>query len=428
MTNSQAIICIDDEPTILQSLQRELRSTLGNEVEIEIASGGGEALELLAELLEEGFDIPLIISDYVMPEMKGDEVLERIHRISPDSLKIMLTGQASFEGVTNAINGAQLYRYIAKPWEMDDLTLTVKEALKSYVQARQLAQQNIQLKAMNQELEQLNQAFVRFVPREFLECLNRDSIADVQLGDQVEQKMSILFADIRAFTRLSEAMTPPENFAFINQYLALMEPAIVQNQGFIDKYMGDGIMALFGQTPNTAVQAGVEMLRSLHEFNAQRSQEQREPISIGIGINTGQLMLGTVGGPCSMSSTVISDAVNLAARLEKLTKRYGISLVISGYTYGALDNPQQFAIRWIGQAQVKGKSEMIAAYEVFEADPLELKAGKRQTQQIFEEACKLHHQQQFNQAQQLFEQCLAQVPGDEVARNYLDRYNTDELI
>jgi len=428
MTKSQAIICIDDEPTILQSLQRELRTTLGKEVEIEIASGGDEALELLAELLEEGFDIPLIISDYVMPEMKGDEVLKRIHQMSPDSLKIMLTGQASFEGVTNAINGAKLYRYIAKPWEMDDLTLTVREAVKSYVQARQLAQQNAQLKAMNQELERLNRAFVRFVPSEFLDCLNRESIADVQLGDQVERKMSVLFSDIRAFTRLSEAMTPQENFAFINQYLARMEPAIVQNSGFIDKYIGDGIMALFGQTPNTAVQAGVDMLHALHELNAVRREQDQEPIAIGIGINTGQLMLGTVGGPCSMSGTVISDAVNLASRLETLTKRYGISLIISGCTFGLLENPDQFAIRWIGQAQVKGKSDMIAAYEVFEADPSELKAGKLQTQQIFEDACTLHHQKEFAQARQLFEQCVAQVPEDQVAQNYLDRYNNDELI
>lgn len=152
------IICIDDEPTVLSSLKRELKSALGDAVELETALGGIDALELLEELIEEGSNIALVIVDYIMPDLKGDEVLKRIHDVLPDTLKIMLTGQATIEGVTNAINSAKLYRYIAKPWQTEDLSLTVKEALKSYCQQHQLAEQNIKIRANESRFNQFLEA------------------------------------------------------------------------------------------------------------------------------------------------------------------------------------------------------------------------------------------------------------------------------
>jgi PAS domain S-box-containing protein len=150
------IICVDDEQTILDSLEVELQKALGDEYLIETAQSSEEALQLLSELLEEQYEVPLVIADYLMPDIKGDELLKRIHAISPKSLKIMLTGQASLEAVGNAIKYAKLYRYIAKPWETEDLRLTVKEAVNSYLQDKKLAQQNAQLQQMNQELAKLN--------------------------------------------------------------------------------------------------------------------------------------------------------------------------------------------------------------------------------------------------------------------------------
>jgi signal transduction histidine kinase len=154
--NKPIIICVDDEQTILDSLEIELQKTLGDEYLIETAAGSEEALELLEELLNEQYEVPLVISDYLMPHMKGDELLKRIHTLSPKTLKIMLTGQADLEAVGNAIKYAKLYRYIAKPWQFEDLKLTVKEAINSYLQDKKINQQTIQLQQMNQELEQLN--------------------------------------------------------------------------------------------------------------------------------------------------------------------------------------------------------------------------------------------------------------------------------
>ena len=155
MNNKPVIICVDDEPIILESLKIELKKVLGEEHLLETAEGGEDALELIEELLAEGCEIVAVISDYLMPNIKGDELLKQIHRISPKTIKIMLTGQADLEAVANTIKYAKLYRYISKPWQSEDLKLTVKEAVNSYFMEKQLAEQNAQLQKLNQELETL---------------------------------------------------------------------------------------------------------------------------------------------------------------------------------------------------------------------------------------------------------------------------------
>ncbi|MEO6861406.1 MAG: PAS domain S-box protein [Microcoleus sp.] len=155
MNNKPVIICVDDEPIILESLKIELKKGLGEEHLLETAEGGEEALELIDELLEEGCEIVAVISDYLMPNIKGDELLKQIHTILPKTIKIMLTGQADLEAVANTIKYAKLYRYISKPWQSEDLKLTLKEAVNSYFMEKQLAEQNAQLQKLNQELESL---------------------------------------------------------------------------------------------------------------------------------------------------------------------------------------------------------------------------------------------------------------------------------
>ncbi|MBD0392342.1 MAG: PAS domain S-box protein, partial [Microcoleus sp. C1-bin4] len=150
------IICVDDEQTILDSLEIDLLKAFEDKYLIETAQSGEEALELLSELLAEQYEVPVVISDQIMPNMKGDELLRSVYAISPNTLKIMLTGQADLEAVANAINYAKLYRYIPKPWQCDDLKLTVTEAIYRYFQDKQLAEKQIELQEMNQELAKLN--------------------------------------------------------------------------------------------------------------------------------------------------------------------------------------------------------------------------------------------------------------------------------
>ena len=270
------------------------------------------------------------------------------------------------------------------------------------------------------ELFQLNEAFSRFVPRQFLQFLNRDSVVDVQLGDQVQQEMSVLFADIRDFTTLSEKMTPQDNFKFINAFLSRMEPAIIENQGFIDKYIGDAVMALFSGEADNAVKAGIAMLHRVAEYNQHRANSNYMPIQVGIGINTGSLMLGTVGGDSRMDSTVISDAVNLAARIERLTKKYGVSLLISHHTFSQLQDANEYAFRIIDRVKVKGKSVAVTVYEIFDADAPEIREKKLTTKLEFEQALLLYHLEKFSVAAKLFEYCLYINPTDTAARIYLE--------
>ncbi|MEG4029244.1 MULTISPECIES: adenylate/guanylate cyclase domain-containing protein, partial [unclassified Microcoleus] len=270
------------------------------------------------------------------------------------------------------------------------------------------------------ELFQLNKAYERFVPNQFLHFLEKSSILDVELGDQVQLEMSVIFSDIRDFTTLSESMTPEENFHFINAYLSRMESAIIENHGFIDKYIGDAIMALFSGNADNAVNASIAMLHQLQVYNQERVNSGYAPIKIGIGINTGNLMLGTVGGQNRMDTTVISDAVNLASRVEGLTKNYGVALLITQQTFNKLANPSNYAMRMIAQISVKGKVQLSTIYEVFEADMPETKRGKLATKDLFDQGLSLYRQQKFIQATELFAQCLNLCPSDQVAQIYFD--------
>jgi PAS domain S-box-containing protein len=271
------------------------------------------------------------------------------------------------------------------------------------------------------KLFQLNKAYERFVPNQFLQFLEKSSIIDVELGDQVQLEMSVLFSDIRDFTTLSESMTPEDNFRFINSYLSRMEPVINENNGFIDKYIGDAIMALFSGDADNAVKAGIAMLQGLVEYNQNRANFGCAPIQIGIGINTGTLMLGTVGGQNRMDGTVISDAVNLASRVESLTKNYGVALLITHPTYSRLKNPSQYAIRTLDTVKVKGKSEAVTVYEVFDADGPEIKQGKLATLELFAEALAIYWEGKFAEAARLFWECWRHNQGDRAAKIYWER-------
>jgi signal transduction histidine kinase len=136
--NKKIILCVDDEKIVLESLRSELEGELPEPYALEFAESGDEALEVIADLIAKGDELVLIVTDYIMPGYKGDEVLIKVYEESPDSRQIMLTGQASLEGITNAINNAKLYRYISKPWEKSDLLLTIQEALKSHAQEMQI--------------------------------------------------------------------------------------------------------------------------------------------------------------------------------------------------------------------------------------------------------------------------------------------------
>jgi class 3 adenylate cyclase/CheY-like chemotaxis protein len=272
-----------------------------------------------------------------------------------------------------------------------------------------------------QELAQLNKAYERFVPRQFLSFLNKKSIVEVQLGDQIEKEMTILFSDIRDFTRISETMRPLEIFDFINNYLGQMEPIILDHHGVIDKYIGDAIMAVFPICADDAVSGAIAMLKTLNQYNQLLKRATLPQIFIGIGLNTGPMVLGTVGGQNRMDGTVLSDAVNLASRLEGLTKTYSVPLLITEHTHLKLIDPLQYHIRVIDVVKVKGKTEEVTIYEIYDADPPEMTALKDETREDFEVGFVLYHSGEVADAQPLFEKVLQVNENDKAAQIYLHR-------
>ncbi|MDP2762228.1 MAG: adenylate/guanylate cyclase domain-containing protein [Sideroxyarcus sp.] len=270
-------------------------------------------------------------------------------------------------------------------------------------------------------LEQTEAAYSRLVPHQLLSLLQARSIVDIKLGDQVERKMTIMFSDIRDFTPLSESMTPAENFEFINSYLSLMEPVISRHHGIIDKFIGDAIMALFEKGADEALNGAIDMLEKLAYYNTGRQRAGYPPIQIGIGLNSGMVMIGTVGGINRMDSTVIGDAVNLAARLEEATKIYDIPLIISHNTLYDLDTPAAYHFRFLDRIRVKGKAQPLSIYEVFDNDAPRLRQQKTKTREDFEQAVAHYHLKDIALALPRFERCVTLCPDDIPARIYLER-------
>jgi adenylate cyclase len=225
------------------------------------------------------------------------------------------------------------------------------------------------LQASFSQLQKTLESFERFVPNKFLLTIAPDGMENIQVGVASKRHLTILFSDIRSYTSLSESMTPLETFSFLNQYLAFMGLAIDNSGGFIDKYIGDAIMALFDDdTSDCALYAALSMRQLLAEFNRERDRKGLPPIEIGIGIHRGEVIMGTVGFSSRIDSTVIGDAVNVASRVEGLTKNYGCPILVTSDTIAALQHPEQFHLRLVDKSvKVKGKDEAIAIYELVES-------------------------------------------------------------
>lgn len=347
-----------------------------------------------------------------------------------------------FIGIYSSVFIAFVYILFLVKWTTADIVLPVKELLINMRRTGRGELDNYSIVRTNDEIGELsegynemttrmgnyiqniskmNEAYSHFVPRQFLDFLGKESIVDIKLGDQVEKEMTVLFSDIRSFTELSEKMTPKENFDFINYYLGYMEPVIRSNDGFIDKYIGDSIMALFGNNAEDAISAAIDMRIKLSQFNQVMTQFNKPTINSGIGIHNGKLMLGIVGSEGRMDGTVISDAVNLASRLEGLTKLYGSSIIISQDTLISLNTPSRFSYRFLDIVKVKGKNEAVYIFEVLDGDPEDIRMLKLQTKETFGEGIKLYKSGSFSQSKEAFKEVFTLNQHDMTAALYISR-------
>jgi class 3 adenylate cyclase len=272
----------------------------------------------------------------------------------------------------------------------------------------------------------LTNGYSRFVPRDFLRILNKGSIVEVQLSDHVQHEAAILFSDIRDFTTLSEPMTPQENFDFVNDYLGRVSPVIREYRGFIVKYLGDGMMAVFPEKLEDALDASIAKLRAVDQYNQERQALGEPPIRIGIGVHTGRMTLGTVGEAERLQGDLLSDAVNLASRLEGLTKLYGAALIVSAEALMKVEDPGRYRVRFLGSTQVKGRQEAVSIFELLDGEPDTIAEQKWQTKGDFEQALMAYYEGRFNEASDGFSTVLHHSPTDTAARLYLSR--TKQLL
>jgi adenylate cyclase len=268
------------------------------------------------------------------------------------------------------------------------------------------------------EEKRVRNTLSRYLPPQVAEQVLADP--DLNLGG-VSQAATVLFSDIRDFTTISESMGARATVALLNEYFSSMADAISEHHGILDKYIGDAIMAVFGvpfatqSDTDNAVAAALDMLSRLHGLNQLRRQRGEAPVSIGIGLSTGDLVAGNIGSPRRMDYTVIGDTVNLASRLESMTKVWGVGLLASGPTMNALSIACRS--RELDRMRVKGKTEPVVLHQIFgedEVPPESMLAA-------FAEGRACYARQDWKAAMERFQACLGAVPDDRPSGVLLER-------
>jgi class 3 adenylate cyclase/CheY-like chemotaxis protein len=283
---------------------------------------------------------------------------------------------------------------------------------------------------LHEGMSELNRAYGQFAPSDAVRFLGKKSITDVRLGQSALANVAVMFLDLRGFTAIAERMTPDDCLRFLNSFLAHIGPCVDEHHGVINKYLGDGFMALFDGPDgiaNAAACAGA-IRRATETYNrAHRSSvvpgfraggEQRLPVDVGIGISAGPVILGTMGFRDRIEFTVLGDTVNTASRIEGLTKHFGAPVLVTESFVAGL--PSAVARRRIGRASVIGKARGIELYELFDADEEALRAQKIVTGEIFDRACRDLEAMRYDEARVLLDAVVAASPEDRVARYHLE--------
>ncbi len=391
---SYQILVVDDESVNRMVLKNHLTN---QPYEVTMAEDGVQALELI----DSGKHFDLVLLDVMMPKMSGYEVCQILREkyLASELPIIMITAKNQVSDlVTGLSTGAN--DYIVKPFSKQELLARIKTHI---------------------DLLMINAATSRFVPYEFLRSLGKENITEVQLGDQVSRTGAVLFSDIRGYTSLAEDMSPEQTFSFLNAYLGRMGPVIQAHGGFVNQFYGDGIMALFLSKTDEALQAAVEMMQTLHLYNEDRASKDRQPIRIGIGLHIGSLMMGMIGDDKRLDTGLVADTVNTSARIEGLTKHYGVDILISEAIYEQLEKPSEFNLRYLGKVQAKGKEETIELFECFDGGEEEEVRLKKETKEVFQEGIDHYLEGKFDQAVEAFSKVLRANPADRPASLFIQR-------
>ena len=360
--------------------------------ELIIITPGKNGIPLPKTIPSKGKVVPVSHSQSIpalVPQMRNSAISNTQYLDIKDQLQDIV------QGLTLGAND-----YLPKPFHKEEL----------------LARINTQL-----DLHRIFSVAGHFVPNEFLHSLNRNRITEVLLGDHTEKEVTVLFLDIRGYTALSETMTPEENFRFVNAFHGRMGPVIQKHKGFVNQYLGDAIMAIFPTNPETALQAAIDMQKQLVKYNEERSLRGRQLIKMGIGLHTGQLIMGIIGDKNRLDAATIADTVYTASRIEGLTKYYGASILLTEDSLEKMENKADFHLRYLGQVLVKGKKNPIGIYECFDGDAPTLFTHKHNTTTEFKTGLNYYFNRDFPEASGSFSKVLKSNPEDKVAELFLNK-------
>ena len=384
------VLVVDDEPVNRKVLVNYLAD---GPFDVEQAASGPDALELLNAHMPD-----VVLLDVMMPGMSGYETCQHIREkyLSSELPVIMLTAKDQVNDLVQGFNtGAN--DYLIKPVNRNELMARLKTHL---------------------NLLKINNSYSRFVPRDFLRSLGKENIIDVQLGDQIKDDITVMFSDIRGYTTLSESMTVDENFRFLNAFMGHVGPVIQKHHGFVNQFLGDGLMTLFQRHPEDCLRASLEMHATVSDYNTRRAAKGRQPVRIGIGMHYGSLMMGIIGDEKRMDAGVVSDTVNTAARVEGLTKYYGASILLSQATVERIGDVSAYAHRFLGRVLMKGKMKPMAIYEFYGGDPPSTIDRRERTAKDFAAGLEAYYERRFAEAAKHFGKVTSIDPDDLAAQLY----------
>lgn len=230
----------------------------------------------------------------------------------------------------------------------------------------QMDQRYATLQAAEIKQRKLSESAQLFVPWEFLKILGLNDLSAARLGQSVEQKLSILFLDLRGFTKICETLSPRETFVFLNDFYGLLAPHIREHRGFIDKYSGDGIMAVFAKGPHDAVEAAMDILKTIEERNKSQKSEDRK-LRISIGVATGKALLGTLGHESQLAVSVVSNVVNIASKLEHYNRELKTCFLVDADTAKAAES-LGISHKSRGLAHLGGQTGNVEVFEILQEE------------------------------------------------------------
>ncbi len=345
-------------------------------------------------------DQPVVLDSACLEGRFGSDPY--VERVKPKSiLCIPLKSQGKFEGAIYLENNQMTGAFDGDRVEV--IRLLSAQAV--------ISVENAQL---YQEQLRLTQAQQRFVPSQFLESLGHSDIGAVELGQYVTAEMTVLFSDLREFTDFSEQVGPDHVIQLLNRYFGYVAEPITEAGGFIDSYIGDAIMALFGVGAERAVRAAIGMRHAMAAFNEESRQLGQQTLKMGLGLNTGPLVLGTVGSAERLKCGVVGDTVNLASRIEQLTKVYRCPLLISEHTLARLPEPSDFSMRKLDRVAVKGKKRSVTLYEVLDAESEERQREKERLLGDFRAAQETYESRKFDMAEEALRKLGQADPKDPI--------------